>query len=602
MLQDREQNYTINDCPVIASLTGYISAKHSGDSIFLNAHPYHTKVPPSIIDKHILHYTKPGDIVLDPFCGSGMTGVSALRNNRKAFLNDLSPAAVHIASGYLELVSSCSLEKAKLKVLDEVEKELRNLYNTQCPRCGGTAQIAYLIWSDVVSCPYCTHPLVIWEHCVDLDTGVVKASFNCPSCNGIIEKKRLTGYRLYSKPVVTVCDCENGCLPKRNEHLTTKEEQELLLQIDNTPLCSDAPIVSMMNTIPGIRWGEQYRVGYHKDVTHAHHFFTRRNFIALNRLYRGIMNYPNLEERKKLLFAFTGSLFAVSRMVKYIPSRGGRSNLPGTLYIPSINLEQNVLSVFSRRLEKVIKICEWREALDNQPYVIATQINTGTAECLPLLDESIDYIFTDPPFGRNIQYAELNFIHEIWLNNYTDTDREIVINKQRNQSFVRYFALLEKCLQEMFRVLKTGRYLSFVFNNTDPLVWNALQEAIFNTGFVLEGVVMLDKGKGGWNQVTSIEGTARYDVILQLQKPYGKYIDRKLPDANLDTLFEHIENILKGVSPVSRKERTTPYIHSVIVQYILTHRSNISPPKPSQLEKLLGEKFYQEKGLWYARS
>ena len=41
-----------------------------------NSHNYHTKVPPKAIMRYILHYTKPGDIILDGFCGSGMTGVA----------------------------------------------------------------------------------------------------------------------------------------------------------------------------------------------------------------------------------------------------------------------------------------------------------------------------------------------------------------------------------------------------------------------------------------------------------------------------------------------------------------------------------------------
>src|SRR5271165_2427981 len=84
-----------------------------------NVHSYHTKVPPRSIVPYILHYTQPGDLVLDPFCGSGMTGVAAqmcsqppadilgsfpdLRDrvgSRACILNDLSPAACHIAYNY----------------------------------------------------------------------------------------------------------------------------------------------------------------------------------------------------------------------------------------------------------------------------------------------------------------------------------------------------------------------------------------------------------------------------------------------------------------------------------------------------------------------
>src|SRR3989440_2389859 len=42
-----------------------------------NAHSYHTKVPHKAIMRYILHYTEPGDVVLDGFAGSGMTGVAA---------------------------------------------------------------------------------------------------------------------------------------------------------------------------------------------------------------------------------------------------------------------------------------------------------------------------------------------------------------------------------------------------------------------------------------------------------------------------------------------------------------------------------------------
>ena len=73
------------------------SVKAGKNSPIYNAHSYHTKVPPEGIVPYIEHYTGPGDLILDPFCGSGMTGVAALMTGRHAILNDLSPAAVHIA-------------------------------------------------------------------------------------------------------------------------------------------------------------------------------------------------------------------------------------------------------------------------------------------------------------------------------------------------------------------------------------------------------------------------------------------------------------------------------------------------------------------------
>lgn len=85
------------------------------------AHSYHTKVPYKAIMRYILHYTEPGDIVFDGFCGTGMTAVAAqmcgnedndLKFNlteslivqtgsgRKSIISDLSPAATYISSVY----------------------------------------------------------------------------------------------------------------------------------------------------------------------------------------------------------------------------------------------------------------------------------------------------------------------------------------------------------------------------------------------------------------------------------------------------------------------------------------------------------------------
>ncbi len=70
----------------------------SGKNTYVyDAHTYHTKVPPKGIELLIDYYTRPGDVVLDVFCGSGMTGVAAIEKERKALLCDVSPAATFIA-------------------------------------------------------------------------------------------------------------------------------------------------------------------------------------------------------------------------------------------------------------------------------------------------------------------------------------------------------------------------------------------------------------------------------------------------------------------------------------------------------------------------
>lgn len=579
-------------------LKGCVSTLKSNDALFLNTHPYHTKVPPSIVKQHIEHYTKDGDTVLDSFAGSGMTGIAALDLGRNVILNDLSPAAVHIEKGYTEKIDLNTLKAFKSKFDDLLPAINDELYKTTCDRCNGEAKVAYMIWSDVCKCSNCSEELNLWEVSVDSVTGKVNQKFECPSCHNKLTRKDISSLKVKAVPVVTVYDCMEGCSPTRFEHKTKAHEIKFLKQFSYKDLPNSVPIVPMMHEKAGEKWGEQYRVGYHMDVTHVHHFFTPRTNASLAKLYDLIQLELNPAVRQKLMFGFTATLFAASKMVKYIPSRGGRSNVPGTLYIPALSLEQNVFSVFSRRLEKVIRTAEWRT---NRPEHLTDQVLNLSAKSLyTLKNNSVDYIFTDPPFGSSLQYAELNFIYEAWLKQYTKIDEEIVINNHRNQDHHRYFDLLEDSFSEMYRVLKPGKYASVVFNNTEPEIWISFQNAIIHSGFSIVGVAMIDKGKASWNQATNSDGTARYDVVVQLQKE--KQIipsDRVLPYTSKEDVEALLVQFLRNLQVKICKERTTPYLHSLAIQHLLTHKFDFSPPKPGDIEEILENQCFKNDGYWF---
>jgi len=178
-----------------------------------NAHSYHTKVPHKAIMRYILHYTDPGDIVFDGFCGTGMTGVAAqmcgdknvimelgyqvksdgtiLQEEidetgkkqwkafsklgvRRAVLNDLSPAATFIAYNYNTPIDTVVFEKEAKRILKKVEDECDWMYETKHSD-GSVGKINYMVWSDVFICPECTHEVIFWEAAVDKEAGSVKA-------------------------------------------------------------------------------------------------------------------------------------------------------------------------------------------------------------------------------------------------------------------------------------------------------------------------------------------------------------------------------------------------------------------------------------------
>jgi adenine-specific DNA methylase len=142
-----------------------------------------------------------------------------------------------------------------------------------------------------------------------------------------------------------------------------------------------------------------------------------------------------------------------------------------------------------------------------------------------LPDESIDYVFTDPPFGSNIFYSDMSLFHEAWLGEMTEHAWEAVVHttgKRKIGAAERYEALLSRAFSEAFRILKPGRYMSIVFGNSSGRIWGLVQRAIRNSGFkgTPVHVAILDKGQRSVKGLNSgSESVVTVDLILTVQKP-----------------------------------------------------------------------------------
>jgi len=305
--------------------------KASKATAIYNAHSYHTKVPPQGIVPYILHYTNPGDLILDPFCGSGMTGVAALMcahppsealhmvsgaqpGPRYAVLNDLSPAATHIATNYCTPVDVETLKREFERIKAEVKEEFDWLYGTTCDRCGGPATIQYTIWSDVFECARCAEELVLWDVAVDPESGKVSKKFTCPVC-GKEQTKREARW-LRSVPAVTNYECPQ-CKPSRAEHPTTEAEKQLIAEIEA------AEIPYWYPTTPFDESYEMWR-GVHRDqgITDVSKFYTKRNLKGLARLWT---EFAKAEPRisAALQFSFTSIALTTTKMYAYRDTRKG---------------------------------------------------------------------------------------------------------------------------------------------------------------------------------------------------------------------------------------------------------------------------------------
>ncbi|MEJ1958911.1 MAG: DNA methyltransferase [Nitrosomonadales bacterium] len=181
------------------------------------AHSYHTKVPHLAIVPSILHYTEPGDIVLDGFAGSGMTGVAAqwcgsasvtYRHEleeewkkqgkiapkwgaRHAILNDLSPVATFIAANYNLPFDVDAFAKAGKQMLKEIEQELGWMYETLHTDGKTKGAIEYTVWSQIYNCPECAGEVNFLDEALDQVSKRVVETFACPHCGTELSKSKL---------------------------------------------------------------------------------------------------------------------------------------------------------------------------------------------------------------------------------------------------------------------------------------------------------------------------------------------------------------------------------------------------------------------------
>ena len=159
-------------------------------------HSYHQgKKPHDAIRQYIRHFSRPGELVLDPFCGSGGTALAAMLEGRTAIALDRSPAAVFIAQNYCTATDPDEVQVVAKELMAAARPELDWLYETRCDRCGGPAQTVHVVYSESFCCPRCGQMAALAD-CRQVPVGA-KTMAACPDClaRGHVEAIRTRGPR-----------------------------------------------------------------------------------------------------------------------------------------------------------------------------------------------------------------------------------------------------------------------------------------------------------------------------------------------------------------------------------------------------------------------
>ncbi len=495
------------------------------NTLVYNVHSYSTKVPYQAITPFIARLTKPGELVVDPFAGSGMTGVAAVLLGRRARLSDIAPAAIHIASNYVTPCDARRFLAAARRIEEDAKGELGRFYETRCDRCGAPATIEYTVWSDIFSCG-CGAEISYWHAAVNLEAATVRPRLTCAACGNSSRKGELAWLR--ATPVSTKYSCRGGCR-RMVERNVSDVEISLIREIDAETISDWYP------TVPFGRDREMWRKSHEvMGITSVDGFYTRRNLRALATLWRRVNEEQDGCLRAALRFAFTAMVNRASRRYQWNAKRPTNVQT-GTLYVSSLNYEWNVLSLFRRKVRDVYAYYAAHPSFPGKAEVVR---ESATA-LAGIADNSVDYIFTDPPFGANIYYADCALLWESWLGEYTDPSEEIIIHtKQRDRegnTLGDYERLMTQAFTRMREVLKPGRMASVVFHSAHADVWRAIQDAVKNAGFELVSTTALDKGQPSIKGLKGQRGTehvAAVDVILNLRSPSRPLLTEALPQTS----------------------------------------------------------------------
>lgn len=611
-----------------------------------NAHSYHTKVPHKAIMRYILHYTQPGDLVFDGFCGTGMTGVAAQlcgdRNTvielgykiddkgnifeeevqeggqkawvpfsklgaRNVILNDLAPAATFIASNYNTSFDLPEFEEESTAILNELEKSYGWMYQTKHTdnRIG---KINFTIWSDVFVCNSCSSEIIFWNAAIDKKSATVLDEFPCPHCGTISSKKSLDrawtttidssiGKTVKQKKQVPVLI--NYCLDGssvRYEKTPDNDDLDIIKRADQEDISLWFPTAQ----IPaGDKTSEPINIG----TTHVHHFYTKRNLIALAKVY-------SMLGSNQTKFLFTGFIGGATKLNQlhlknYIFGGGGVNPGPrkGVIYSPSISLESSVPKIMMERLKTQIRAFQSLKLSKSSNFLVTT----GSAAKLfnnEKLANSLDYVFIDPPFGSNLMYSELSHTWESWLNVFTNNIEEAIENKTQKKSVDEYRILMTKCFANIYYLLKPGRWMTVEFSNTQAHVWNNIQSAISNAGFIVGNVSVLDKKQGGINAIVGATAV-KQDLVISAYKPDGELEKRFVQSGgSQDSVWDFVRTHLKYI-PIVKKiankldfiaERDPRIIFDRMVAWYVRHNYPV-PVSSQEFQAGLKQKFPERDGM-----
>lgn len=472
-------------------------------------HKYFARRPYNVFENLVKHYSKPNELVLDVFCGGGVTVFESCKNERNAIGVDLNPLSTMITEMQMFNGDIKLLKKDLDSFCNYAKEKYENLYRVDFGNDSGYC--AWIEWAYVVTCPKCGEKILLVKK-NKIKNGIYQCpNVKCTNNSGVARTK---------------CSPQ-GEVPIRVKYLSDKDGKEKVKVLSEKEASSIQNLVNSLSlgnnllfpdfSMP-LNWDRQLEDKlFDKGIKDYKDLFSKRNFFILTMLFNHLINskkdytYPDY-----CYFLFSSALRYTNKMSRVTDNwEGGNPTCMDkhAYWLPNEFIENNIVNVLFDRSEAIMKGCQYsKSVLPTNCFNGLLQKGSGvfykvynqSSSSLPLGDESVDAVITDPPYGSNVQYAELSVVWNGWyqlykgLDSYIYKEEEAVSNRKSGfdgaKTETDYEELLYKVFRESYRVLKNNRYLVFTFNNKNLKVWIAMLKAVARCGFVLpeEGILFQD--------------------------------------------------------------------------------------------------------------
>jgi 16S rRNA G966 N2-methylase RsmD len=494
-----------------------------------NWHKFWARKTWNVVGQFIDAYCPKGGIVLDPFSGSGVTAIEALRRGHRTIAVDISAIANNILIATITPVNLLHLLNAFNRVEKKVKNSILSLYQTECRACHKQIEFDCMIWQrDTAS----------------------EMRYRCPLCGDRQEK----GANLLDF------------------------DKDLLKQINQTSIALPYPKQPLY-------YGDGKPFMKKEKYESLDQLFTHRNLLALALLRDAIEKEPDTELRFMLKMAFTSMVHLCTRMTPVRPTRPFSSFWAEHSYwYAPLYMEQNVWNVFEgsvtgrqgiiaakKESNKVLKDVRVASNLDqifngSANILIATENSLDFMRGIP--EGTIDYVFTDPPYDSSIQYGELLYLWTAWFGNagnyVANLTDEVIHNVEQGKDFDAYYRMLSTAFREMFNVLHDNSYLTVTFHNPATKVRNATIRAGTFAGFDFEKIHWQELARPSAKSLLQPFGSAVGDFYLRFHKlQYGT--GAKTPEEIDENRFDRIV-IETTTQLLAERGEPTPY--TIVINYI----------------------------------